>query len=97
MAEVCSKEYPRAFATGATGAMPKRNPSKSNAALFRLSAITSTTRPISDESIAKALRVAPATSAEAAKSSPVAKAKLSVASVIWLISAGIKPSFAYSS
>ena len=72
IAAVCSNVMPEAFATGATYFIASANLSRFNAELVNDAAITSTTRLDSEASIPKPLIVAPATSADLAKSSPVA-------------------------
>ena len=59
-------------------------------------AITSTTRPVSEASKPKALKVEPAILADSAKSFPVAIERFKVASVAFNISVVVKPNFANS-
>ena len=97
MAVVSSIDTPAAFATGATYFMEFWKDAMSKAELLKLAAITSVTRCVSLASKPKPRKVAPATSADCARSEPVACARFSVASVTSVISSALKPSFAYSS
>ena len=92
MAVVSCKDNPNAFATGATELMETWNFIRSKAEDENDLAITSVTIIISSACKPNALNVEPATVADVAKSSPEARARSRVASVIFVISSGMKPS-----
>ena len=94
--EVCSIDIPADLATGATYFMESANNPMSNADELNAAAITSVTWPVSDASMPNPRRVAPATSADLAKSEPDACAKFRVASVTFSISPVVNPSLANS-
>ena len=95
-AVVSSTEMFAAFAIGATYFIDSANFSISNAERENDNAITSVTRFVSDASKPNPRNVAPATSAARARSDPDACAKYNVASVTFVISLALKPSFANS-
>ena len=97
IAVVCSMLSPAFLATGATNFMESWKLPMSRAELEKLAAITSVTLPVSLAFRPKALRVAPATSADCARSDPVACARFNVAPVTLVISVAENPSFENSS
>ena len=91
IAVVCSSETPALAAIGATYFIDSVKLSSDSAVKLNESAITSTTRGICDASSRNPRNVAPATSADCARSSPVAVARSSVACVTAMISSGENP------
>ena len=96
IADVFSNDMPADDAIGATIFIASANDSISRADELNDFAITSVTRPVSLTSKLNPRKVAPATSAERAKSLPDACAKFNVASVTPVICLAVKPSFANS-